>query len=189
MRLLLRRQRGELKASLASIEKIATLDELTGLKNRRYVDEWLRLQLAQGRRLDFRVCIALLDIDHFKRVNDVCGHAVGDMVLKEFAAIAGTVVREGEVLARWGGEEFLWVMAGASRHSAVLAVDRLRVIVSASPRWAAQPGWVVSFSAGVAELDPEAGIEVALRHADEALYQAKANGRARTALYGAESAV
>lgn len=101
MRLQLKQQRRVLKASLESLEKIAVSDELTGLKNRRYVNEWLRLQVAQSRRLDVPVCVALLDIDHFKRVNDVCGHTVGDLVLKEFATIASRVVRDGEVFARW----------------------------------------------------------------------------------------
>lgn len=180
MRLQLRRQRRELRDSLEAIEKVATSDELTGLRNRRYVNEWLRLQRAQSQRLGVTVCITLLDIDHFKRVNDVCGHTVGDTVLKEFAAIASAVVREGEVFARWGGEEFLWVMSGTNRGNAMQAVDRLRALVSQSPLWATQPGWPVSFSAGVAQIDPKDGIETALRHADDALYQAKAKGRART---------
>jgi diguanylate cyclase len=183
LRLQLKQQRRVLKASVEAIKKIAVSDELTGLKNRRYVDDWLRLQVAQSRRLDVPVCIALLDIDHFKRVNDVCGHTVGDLVLKEFAAIASSVVRDGEVFARWGGEEFLWVMTGVSPQRAVLAVDRLRALVSSSPHWKTQPGWTVSFSAGVAELNPRLEIEVALRDADDALYRAKANGRARTELH------
>lgn len=183
LRLQLKQQRRDLRESLASIEKIATSDELTGLKNRRYVNEWLRLQVAQSRRLEVPVCIAVLDIDLFKRVNDVRGHAVGDLVLQEFATIARGVVRDGEVFARWGGEEFLWVMTGVSPQRAVLAVDRLRALVNASPHWINQPGWTVSFSAGVAEINPRLDIEVALRHADDALYRAKANGRARTELH------
>ncbi|MCW5641832.1 MAG: GGDEF domain-containing protein [Rhodoferax sp.] len=157
--------------------------KLTGLRNRHFVNEWLRLQLAQSRRLDVVVCIALLDIDHFKRVNDVCGHSVGDRVLQEFASIAMGVVREGEVFARWGGEEFLWVMVGKNPDSAIHAVDRLRALVGQSACWATQPGWPVSFSAGVAPLDPREGIEHALRQADDALYRAKVAGRAQTLVH------
>ncbi len=129
------------------------------------------------------VCIAWLDIDHFTRVCDVCGHCAEDRVLQEFASIAMGVVREGEVFARRGGEEFLWVMTGKNPNGAIHAVDRLRALVGSSACRATQPGWPISFSAGVAPRDPRESIEQALRQADGALYRAKVGGRAQTLVH------
>ncbi|MDB5949949.1 MAG: diguanylate cyclase [Massilia sp.] len=112
-----KRQREELLAAVATIRTLATIDELTSLVNRRHMNEVLG---AEERREHWRgqpVCIALLDIDFFKSVNDRYGHAGGDAVLRNFAGAARADLRAGDVLARWGGEEFLLMLPDTAGRS------------------------------------------------------------------------
>ncbi|MGY4707941.1 diguanylate cyclase [Candidatus Bipolaricaulota sp. J31] len=150
----------------------AVKDPLTGLYNRRYYDLFIQLHLKEleGKPLG----IAILDMDNFKAVNDLCGHVVGDKVLVELARILQDNVRDDDVVIRWGGDEFLILMPGATREEAVKVVERLREAVS---RWSNNlcPGVQVEITAGVSSWDPEEGrdLEEALKEADRELYARK----------------
>ncbi len=121
--------------------------------------------------------MAVLDLDHFKQVNDLHGHPVGDEVLREAGQRLSAVVREGEVLARVGGEEFAWILTGLGEEGAFAAIERARRVIGDTPF---PHAGTVTMSAGVAELEP---LEVAgdlYTRADQALYRAKQNGRNQT---------
>ncbi|MBP8190903.1 MAG: GGDEF domain-containing protein [Aquabacterium sp.] len=130
--------------------------------------------------------MALIDLDHFKHVNDHYGHHVGDAVLKDFALAAVSVLRQTDVLARWGGEEFLLMMPNHSTHDDLImqALDRIRLQLAALPTLPDNP---VTFSAGVTCHPAGESLRETLERADRALYQAKANGRARTEVITQES--
>jgi diguanylate cyclase (GGDEF)-like protein len=179
----LQRQRTELAQALERIQLLATHDELTGLTNRRAATERMREELAlRTRQLQGAqplLAVVLIDIDHFKRVNDELGHAAGDEVLRRFAAACQQVVRTGELLARWGGEEFLLVMPAAGGAQAAAAAMRLREQLRRTGFDDIKPGLAISFSAGVAECASGDELEAAIARADAALYEAKRAGRDR----------
>ncbi len=124
--------------------------------------------------------LVLIDIDHFKRVNDQHGHAAGDAVLRHFAATLQATLRSTDFAGRWGGEEFLVVTPQAGADTAATLVERLRDALAATSFDAAVPGLRITFSAGVAECAPGEDLHLAIERADRALYQAKRSGRDRT---------
>lgn len=159
----------------AEIERLATSDPLTGLPNRRVLDGVLAREVARSRRSGTPLSVALLDVDHFKDVNDRHGHPVGDAVLCELATALQTTIRPESVVARYGGEEFAVVLPDATPVEAVAAGERLR---SAA---ATVEAVSVTVSVGVAALDDGmAGPDELVEAADTALYEAKAAGRDRT---------
>lgn len=177
----LKRQKQALVEAVDTIRTLATVDELTSLANRRHMNDVLdqeqRRCAASGET--GATCIALLDIDFFKRVNDRHGHAGGDAVLRAFAGAARAELRAADVLARWGGEEFLLLLPATTLPEArqVLARMAQQVALMTVPDVAGLDS--VSFSAGlVARHDGEAFADTVSR-ADKALYQAKAAGRNR----------
>ena len=147
--------------------------------NRRGVLERLQRQLGKHDDASPPLCVALIDLDHFKRVNDSFGHAAGDQVLRHFADLARSELRAGDVIARWGGEEFLVMMPGADIAQGLRGLDRIRAGLRGSPLDAIEPGLVISFSAGIALCGNEAGLERAIESADAAMYRAKETGRDR----------
>jgi diguanylate cyclase (GGDEF)-like protein/PAS domain S-box-containing protein len=155
----------------------ANTDSLTGLFNRRAFAEQLHGALRSKRDSE-RGCIALFDIDHFKRINDAHGHATGDKVLQEFAAAARRELRDGDAIARVGGEEFAVLLRGASLDQAVAVCDRFRAHVAVMSI-AGPDGEPVSVtvSAGIAMLEPGQSQEALMGLADAALYRAKRAGR------------
>lgn len=169
----LRDQRAALEDALAAVERLAVSDELTGLPNRRAMLSALETSTTHARRGILPVTIALLDLDHFKQVNDTLGHATGDRVLKEFADVAKHLLREGDLFGRWGGEEFLLVLPGATLVTAQPLLTRLQAAV----RGALLGGCKVTFSAGVAAHQGAESAEALLARADGALYGAKHAGR------------
>jgi diguanylate cyclase (GGDEF)-like protein len=171
-------QRAQLVDALAAVERMAVSDELTRLPNRRAMLETLASSTSHARRGLLPVTIAMLDLDHFKRINDMQGHAAGDAVLVGFADLARPLLREGDVLGRWGGEEFLLVLPGASPEQAQQVLYRLQAAV----RDQLLTGRPVTFSAGVAAHRGTESVETLLCRADAALYKAKHAGRDRVAL-------
>lgn len=172
----------ELSAAYSQMEALALHDGLTGLLNRRALQDRAQAVLATARRQRKPFAVALVDIDHFKRVNDTLGHLAGDEVLTEVARRLAAGVRAPDDVGRWGGEEFLLLLPEADEAAAVAVAERLRTGVQAAVETAA--GAVsVTVSIGVAAVAaPELGaarLDVLVREADAALYRAKAAGRNR----------
>jgi diguanylate cyclase (GGDEF)-like protein len=161
----------------ARLTAISTHDELTGLPNRRYMQERLTQAVALTTRNGDSFSIALVDIDFFKRINDSAGHATGDVVLTRVAACMRDSMRDYDVCARWGGEEFLIMFASCDRQSAALLAERVRLAVAAIATADLHPGLHLSVSIGFTEYRPAEEIDTALKRADDALYQAKDSGR------------
>lgn len=179
MRTRLKQQKAELVDALERIHKLATRDDLTGLVNRRHLKELAALEQRRAMRRGTLPCLCLVDIDHFKRVNDQHGHAAGDEVLRRFARHAAAAMRETDVLARWGGEEFLVLMPDTQPDEARTGIERLRRVLARDDAWGGQVHLRVSFSAGLTAWRPHEPLRDALQRADHALYQAKAAGRDR----------
>jgi len=158
----------------------AITDPLTGLLNRRGFELRSNDLLARSRDRARPVSIAMLDLDHFKRVNDFYDHAAGDRALREVASILGRNLRQDDLAARWGGEEFLILLFDADRDAAVEVVRRIRAELRASP--VRSIAWPLTLSVGIAggaELDDATTLEAWIGQADRALIQAKDLGRDR----------
>ena len=167
-------QRAQMEANLA---EAAATDPLTKLLNRRAL-LGLMQHIGEGmRKSGKKCCIATLDIDHFKQVNDRFGHDVGDQVLSAVSAVIRKHLRADEAAARWGGEEFLLAWPDQTLGIAQQRADRLRELISDCSF--ANPGLRVTASFGVAEWVPTESLEAALKRSDQALYCAKAEGRNR----------
>ncbi|WP_395700879.1 GGDEF domain-containing protein [Aquabacterium sp.] len=174
------RQTKDLKAALAQLQQVATRDELTQIHNRRHLGELMAAELRRHERSDAPLCLALLDIDWFKSINDRFGHAVGDKVLQRFAAAAQGVLRATDLLGRWGGEEFLVLLPDTPIEQAPAALERLRQRLAHEDFGAMAPGLQVTFSCGLTLCAPGESIEAATERADQAMYAAKTQGRNRT---------
>ena len=177
----LRRQKAELAQALEQIRQLATHDDLTGLLNRRAMLDRMQLEQRRSLRSGSPLLIAQLDIDHFKAVNDTHGHAAGDLVLQSFADTVRRNVRDTDVLARWGGEEFVLLLCDTPASDAVALMERLRQAVQAMQVPVAQGGQpiTVTVSIGLARHTPADPLAGTLERADRALYAAKAGGRNR----------
>lgn len=175
----LEQQRTELAEALERIRALATHDDLTGLANRRAALDRMRDELAVRGRPEPLMSLALIDIDHFKLINDGHGHAVGDAVLRRFGECAQHEVRLGDLLARWGGEEFLLVMPATAQDDAMAAMERMRQALRRTSFENIALGLTVTFSAGVSECADERDLEAAIARADVAMYEAKRRGRDR----------
>ena len=154
----------------------ARIDSLTGLANRRALEEILAAEIARAQRFKHELAVVLLDLDHFKEINDSFGHAAGDAMLREVSRLLLSLARQGDTVARWGGEEFVVVLPETHRPGAQRFAERLRHTIEAH----AVGEMKTSTSCGVATMIPEDTVEALLGAADQALYQAKANGRNRT---------
>jgi len=170
----------QLQASLERIEQLASHDDLTGALNRRSFMRLLEAERARAERNDQAFCVALLDVDHFKAVNDRFGHATGDHVLKEFSRVVQGTSRVSDVFARYGGEEFIVLLTAPTELSAAEhATERLRAAVERHDWTAVAFGLRVTVSAGVACFRPGESVEQLISRADQALYRAKNKGRNR----------
>lgn len=173
----LRQQKKELEASLEQIQLLATQDELTGLVNRRHMTQLLRAEQARQQRSGRTMSLILIDLDHFKRVNDSFGHQAGDTVLRRFAQHALPCLRSSDVLARWGGEEFLLLLPDTGPKEALLCLERMRASLARVSFQDIDASLRLTFSAGLAACQPGVAIEAVLELADQALYRAKQAGR------------
>jgi diguanylate cyclase (GGDEF)-like protein len=163
------------------LEKVAFLDALTGLYNRRRIYEVMEQQLELSGRYGTPFCIALLDIDHFKRINDTFGHLKGDEILQQVATVLRSHLRNVDKLGRWGGEEFLLVLPQASLEEGIAAAERSRQTIEVQ---VSVEGRAVTLSCGVTQYLPDDEINVFLQRADDALYKAKEQGRNRVVSSG-----
>jgi diguanylate cyclase (GGDEF)-like protein len=171
--------RAQLVAAVATIRTLATTDELTLLANRRHMRDLLAVEQQRRAACPNHVCVALLDVDFFKAINDKYGHAAGDAVLQSFAREAGATLRSADTLARWGGEEFLLLMPDTRLDEALAVLGRIAARIAAMRIDAVDPQLAITFSAGVAASLPLERFDEAIQRADEAMYRAKASGRNR----------
>ena len=174
---ILKLQEGLLLAHDA-LQHQASHDHLTGLWNRRRVLKQLERELQRTARDRSELAVILVDVDHFKRINDTYGHATGDAVLQQVAVRLQSVLRDHEYLARYGGEEFLLLLPGCTVMNAAIVAERARASVAANPVMAGDQPVPVRISLGIAST-AESGLDpaVLIAAADAALYEAKAGGR------------
>lgn len=177
LRTRLQRQRLSLARALEEHRTLASRDGLTGLLNRRSMVELLELEQRRCARGQRRMALALLDIDHFKRINDNHGHAIGDRALQTFAYTVRHTVRGGDVLARWGGEEFVLLLSDIDASAAHSLLERIGHAVSQSIVPDAPETLRMTVSTGLTVHLPGESIEATLERADQALYRAKHQGR------------
>ncbi len=173
-----RTQRESLRKAHDRLASIAIRDELTDLYNRRHFLERLEEELSRTDREHIPLHIAVVDLDHFKRINDTYGHPAGDEVLKRFAALASQCLRRSDVLARYGGEEFVVLFPHTSSQACLAALERLRHSFS-EQRYAFAEELSSAFSAGLTHYQPGESAEQFIKRADNALYEAKHLGRNR----------
>jgi diguanylate cyclase (GGDEF)-like protein len=154
----------------------ARVDALTGLANRRALEEILAAEISRAQRFAHQLAVVLLDLDRFKEINDSFGHAAGDGMLRAVSRLLTSLARQGDTVARWGGEEFVVVLPETDLAGARRFAERLRRTIEAH----AVGDLTTSASCGVATMLPEDSVEELLGAADQALYRAKSNGRNRT---------
>ena len=177
MRVDQKQQRRQLRDALKQVQILATRDELTGLPNRRHALELIERETARACRSGAPLCVAILDLDHFKRINDTFGHGVGDEVLRTFGREGRLVLRADNIFARWGGEEFILVMPDSTLIDAQTIVRRLREHMASPECWASCLRARTTFSAGIAEFLVGETLDETFIRADAALYEAKKLGR------------
>ncbi|TFW35688.1 GGDEF domain-containing protein [Massilia horti] len=180
MRQRLKTQKAALENALARIQQIATRDELTGLPNRRNMMDQLHEHALRRARGGSSFYVAMVDLDHFKEVNDTYGHAVGDDTLRAFACQAQSVLRNTDIIGRWGGEEFLLLLPETPPGEPTVGIERLRARLATLAVCPAVPELRVRFSAGFTRYREGEPVDLAIERADRALYESKAGGRNRT---------
>ncbi len=163
------------------LEYLAYYDQMTGVYNRRRFEELLNRELSLMKRYVYPSCLVMLDIDNFKEINDAYGHPVGDEVLKKIATTLTKNLRETDILARWGGDEFLILLSHTQLKNGRKVVEHLRELIESLVLTASETPIKITSSAGVVELisDEAHAYENAYNRADAALYQAKKKGRNR----------
>jgi diguanylate cyclase (GGDEF)-like protein len=162
----------------AELERLATTDALTGALNRRRLFEIAAAELARADRYEQPLCLAMLDLDYFKSINDRFGHAVGDEALRAVTAVVRERLRAVDALGRYGGEELVVVLPQTARDAAYVALERIRAAV-AEVRLFTAPEARVYVSGGLVQAHKSESLDAALGRADAALYQAKHGGRNR----------
>ncbi len=176
----------QLELMLSRMSDLAMVDELTGLKNRRSFFDDVEPVIAGSRRRGKPVAIALLDLDHFKDVNDTHGHGVGDDTLREVARRIEATLRQEQIVGRLGGEEFVVLLPDTTPQQALVAIERVRKAVGETSIPVTGDGEVwITVSGGIAPLLDGMPVTVAMGHADKAMYRAKALGRNRVEVFGA----
>ncbi|MGA3183879.1 MAG: diguanylate cyclase [Candidatus Dormibacteria bacterium] len=170
----------ELRTRNAELDRVSRIDMLTNIYNRRHLDEHLRSVISAARRHDRSVGVLIVDIDHFKDVNDEHGHLAGDAVLREVAARLQQAMRTEDALGRWGGEEFLAVLTDTPPDGVRVMAERLRQVIAAAP-FTLDDGSQIRVTVSVGHTNGTEDAEVLVHRADDALYVAKAEGRNRVA--------
>jgi diguanylate cyclase (GGDEF)-like protein len=173
-----------LDLALTDLAALSERDSLTGVFNRRKLEQVLDTELSRARRYDGALSVVMFDIDHFKRVNDQFGHLVGDETIRHVARTAVGTLRSNDVIGRYGGEEFVALLPEVALDGAVAAAERMRQAVAALPVPGAPRSLMVTVSLGVAAYCPDLPGTVALiDQADQALYRSKRGGRNRVTAF------
>ena len=163
----------ELKELNARLEFMAWHDQLTGLPNRRYMRDRIKNEQDRSSRSGKPLTLVMGDIDDFKRVNDTYGHETGDGVLKHISAIITASLRKQDLLSRWGGEEFLFLLPETDLNGALIVSEKIRSSIEAEPYRYEDKSIRLTLTLGVAEFEESLGIDGVIRRADEALYKGK----------------
>jgi diguanylate cyclase (GGDEF)-like protein len=176
----LKQKNHQLEDMLTRVESLAIMDPLTGIYNRRRFETIFNSEFKRAMRYQLPLSLLMIDIDHFKKVNDVLGHQEGDKVLKELSQIVQSTIREVDSPARWGGEEFVVLSPNTTRENALRAAERVRKAVD-KHAFTGMGDKKVTVSIGVAGIpSPDIDTQEKLIHAaDLAMYAAKKNGRNR----------
>ncbi len=177
LRARLRAANAELETALEKLTDLAVHDELTGLYNRRYLLDMLQREKSLVDRSEDSFCICVIDIDHFKRINDTYGHSEGDVVLRTFARAAGKFIRSTDLLGRWGGEEFLLLLPQTSIDLAQMCLQRIKAELEHTAFDGLAADVRITFSAGIAQYRAGEAINQLIERADHAMYAAKNAGR------------
>lgn len=170
-----------------NLEMVVT-DSLTGLGNRRFFERSIEPFFDELKDEDTAFSILVFDIDHFKRVNDILGHDMGDQILKEVAVRLASNMRAVDVVSRYGGEEFMIAMPGTTEDAALVAADRVRGLIGGTPIYVKGQALLITTSVGVAEVLPDEKLRDVFKRADKALYRAKTAGRNRALSAGTKKA-
>ncbi|MDP2639388.1 MAG: diguanylate cyclase [Betaproteobacteria bacterium] len=169
----------ELRQALEKVHDISIHDELTGIYNRRFLMEALRREIARFDRSGSRFSVGLLDIDHFKRINDECGHATGDAVLQEFADLTQAGLRGGDMCGRFGGEEFMLLLPQTELEHAKVIAERLRLAIEQREFSGTRAPRRITATIGIAAYRAGEDTAQIIERADAAMYRGKAQGRNR----------
>ncbi|HET9908011.1 MAG TPA: sensor domain-containing diguanylate cyclase, partial [Anaerolineales bacterium] len=165
------------------VQSLAFTDPLTGLHNRRSLFEFSRVEFSRAHRLNRPICCMMLDLDHFKQINDTYGHPAGDDVLQEFARRCKSSIREIDLIGRYGGEELMIILPETNLATALQIAERICDVVAEQPIKAQDGEINCTVSVGVAEKDENTThLETLIARADQAMYIAKHKGRNRVAL-------
>jgi diguanylate cyclase (GGDEF)-like protein len=173
-----------LKIKMQELEKVSVMDSLTGLYNQRYLYDAMNREINRAKRFHLKLSCIMLDIDHFKEVNDTFGHQRGDTILKELAKIILSILRGYDFAVRYGGDEFIIILCQNTALGAQIVAERIREIIQENPRLRALNGnKKLTISAGVATYPDQVqgGYEELISKADHALYMAKKRGRNQVA--------
>jgi diguanylate cyclase (GGDEF)-like protein len=170
---------GQLKELNHALQRASLTDTLTGIANRRAMLERLKSEANRTQRGGKPFSVLMLDLDHFKRINDTHGHEAGDLVIMAVAQTLENNLRNFDFCARWGGEEFLVLLTSATIKTAVTVSEKLRAAVAAHEVSYEGERIAISFSGGIAQHSPDGNVNETLRDADRALYVAKTQGRNR----------
>ncbi|MDM0030183.1 GGDEF domain-containing protein [Variovorax saccharolyticus] len=172
-----------LEKALRTIQELAIRDELTGTFNRRHLLELIGTERSRATESLPFFCVCLLDIDHFKKINDTYGHQAGDTVLTAFACAVERAIRSSDCFGRYGGEEFVLMMPQTDLRNALTMADRVRRTIEEIVFPGLPEGFRVTVSIGVAQYEPSEEVSAVLERADQALYVAKVSGRNRVVRY------
>lgn len=170
------KRNGQLRKAMDKLHVLATRDSLTGLANRHTVMERLNHE-ARSTATQTTLCVCMLDVDHFKRINDTYGHQTGDLVLQRVASALQNSLRDGDFVGRFGGEEFMLILLQSDCEGAIRAANRIRETIAAEIIEELPPGEFVTVSIGVAARAEGEAVDKTIKRADDALYAAKNQGR------------
>jgi diguanylate cyclase (GGDEF)-like protein len=160
------------------IYRLTIIDGLTQIPNKRFFMDFLEREMARCHRYNRSLSLIMFDIDHFKKVNDDCGHLAGDYVLRELAGLVSQKIRKEECFARYGGEEFAVVLPEAPRDNVLYLAEKLRTLVAEHPFTFEDQKMPVTISLGVADMSPDIQVPLQfIKKADTHLYEAKRSGR------------
>ncbi|HRH81808.1 MAG TPA: GGDEF domain-containing protein [Thiobacillaceae bacterium] len=172
-----RRALESMQSELSETRQMLNEDALTGTLNRRGLDQYLNREVARAQRSGEPLTLAMLDLDHFKNINDRYGHDAGDQMLVHFAALIKSVMRKSDAAVRYGGEEFVLVLPETDTRGAQFVLARLQQVFERTPLLYEGQTLQATFSAGIANLAADENGHALLRRADSALYEAKRAGR------------